>query len=262
MRIIMTEEIKGGAAEIQRIRILDVPVDMVDYDSALARFNELMARPGCDLIVTPNSEIVVNATKDPALKDLIEHAALIIPDGIGLVKAAKILKLPLKERCTGVDFLTRIMGRLSETGESIFLLGSKPANEERPSVADMAAAEIQKAFPELKIAGTNDGYFKADQEAALVEKINASGADFLCVALGSPKQEKFIYEHAAEFTNVKAAIGVGGTLDVWAGTVKRAPEFWQRHGLEWLYRFIKEPVRFKRVLQLPVFMLRVMFQKR
>ncbi len=247
--------------EIERARILDIPVDLVDYESALGMFRVFMERPGCDMIVTPNSEIVVNATKDPALKELIEHASLIIPDGIGLVKAAKIKHLPLHERVTGVDFLTVILGELEKTGKSIFLLGSKPANEERASVADMAGQAMLKRFPKLKIAGTNDGYFKAADEAQLVAKINESGADFLCVALGSPKQEKFIYEHAAEFTSVKAAIGVGGTLDVWAGTVKRAPEFWQNHGLEWLYRFIKEPVRFKRVLQLPVFMLKVMFNK-
>ena len=174
------------------------------------------------------------------------------------MKAAKILKLPLRERCTGVDFLNRILEYLQETGKSVFLLGSKPANEERPSVADMAAEEMKKVYPNLRVAGTNDGYFKAEDEAALVAKINESGADFLCVALGSPKQEKFVYTHRNEFTTVRAAIGVGGTLDVWAGTVKRAPEFWQKHSIEWLYRFIKEPVRFKRVLQLPVFMLKVM----
>ena len=246
---------------IERIRILDVPVDMVDYDKALARYHELMEREGCEMIVTPNSEIVVNATKDPALKELIEHAALIIPDGIGLVKAAKIKKLPLTERVTGVDFLTRILGELEKSGEGIFLLGSKPANEERASVADLAKDAMQKQFPGLQVVGTNDGYFKKEEETALVEKINASGARFLCAALGSPKQEKFIYEHAAEFTTVRAAIGVGGTLDVWAGTVKRAPEFWQKHGLEWLYRFIKEPTRFKRVLQLPLFMIKVIFSK-
>jgi len=172
------------------------------------------------------------------------------------------MKCPLSERVTGVDFLTRILGWLEANDKSVFLLGSKPANEERASVADLAAESMLKKFPNLKIAGTNDGYFKGHEEAALVEKINASGADFLCVALGSPKQEKFIFNHKEEFSNIKAAIGVGGTLDVWAGTVKRAPEFYQKHGLEWLYRFIKEPVRFKRVLQLPVFMIKVIFSRK
>lgn len=248
--------------DIKRIRILDVPVDMVNYEQAMGRFREFMDREGCDLIVTPNSEIVVNAGKDAELKRLIEEASMVIPDGIGLVYASKILKEPLEERVTGVDFLTRVLAWLEENGKSVFLLGSKPANEERASVAELAAENMKKRFPRLKVAGTNDGYFREADEADVVERINASGADFLCAALGSPKQEKFIHKYADSFTTVRAAIGVGGTLDVWAGTVKRAPEFYQKHGLEWLYRFVKEPVRFKRVMQLPVFMLKVISSRK
>lgn len=241
----------------KRIRILDVPVDMVNNEQAMEIFKGLMDRPGCDLIVTPNSEIIMNATKDKELKSLIEEAGLIIPDGIGLVYASKIIGEPLSERVTGVDFLSRILGYLEETGKSVYLLGSKPANEERASVAELAGENMLIKYPGLKIAGTHDGYFKKEEEAALVEEINASGAEFLCVALGAPKQEKFIYEHRNEFTNVKAGIGVGGSLDVWAGTVKRAPKFYQEHGLEWLYRFIQEPSRYKRMAQLPLFMIKV-----
>jgi N-acetylglucosaminyldiphosphoundecaprenol N-acetyl-beta-D-mannosaminyltransferase len=117
-------------------------------------------------------------------------------------------------------------------------------------------------YPNLKIAGTHDGYFKKEEESSIIEEINESGADFLCAALGAPKQEKFIYEHRNELKNVRAGIGVGGSLDVWAGTVKRAPQFYQDHGLEWLYRFIKQPSRYKRMLALPVFMLRVIFSRK
>ncbi len=137
------------------------------------------------------------------------------------------------------------------------MLGSKPANEESPSVADMAAENMLIKYPNLKIAGTHDGYFKKEEEADLVKNINESGADFLCAALGAPKQEKFIYEHRNEFTNIRAGIGVGGSLDVWAGVVKRAPIFYQEHGLEWLYRFVQEPSRYKRMAQLPLFMVKV-----
>jgi len=243
-----------------RIEVLGVTVDLVNSKEAMEKFIEVMDRESCELIVTPNSEIIVNATKDAELKKLIEEASIVIPDGIGLVYASKILKCPLEERVTGVDFLNSILAYLEKTGKSIFLLGSKPATEERASVADMAASEMLKKYPNLKIAGTHHGYFKANDEADIVREINESGADFLCAAMGAPKQEKFIYEHRNEFTNVKAGIGVGGCLDVWAGTVKRAPEFYQKHGLEWFYRFMKEPrTRFKRILQLPVFMLRVIF---
>lgn len=244
----------------KRIRILDVPVDRVNNKQAMDIFKVLMEMPGCDLIVTPNSEIVMNATRDSELKMLIEEAGLIIPDGIGLVYASKIIGQPLTERVTGVDFLSQVLGYLEETGKSVYLLGSKPANEERPSVAELAGQNMLKKYPNLKIAGTRDGYFKKEEEAAIVEEINASGADFLCVALGAPKQEKFIYEHKNEFTNVKAGIGVGGSLDVWAGTVKRAPKFYQDHGLEWLYRFVQEPSRYKRMAQLPLFMIKVILR--
>lgn len=252
--------------ESKRIKILDIPVDLVSAQEALTIFQELMETPECSLIVTPNSEIIVNATKDPELKGLIENAALIIPDGIGIVYASKILGVPLQERVTGIDFLEKIIGHLEKTGQSIFFLGSKPAMEEaegqeaRAAVAELAAAKILEKYPKLKIAGTHHGYFKQPDEAEIVEKINASGADFLCVALGSPKQEKFVDGHRDQL-KVKAAIGVGGSLDVWAGTLKRAPEFYQNHGLEWLYRFIQEPSRYKRMGALPLFMINVMLSK-
>lgn len=242
----------------KRIRILDVPVDMVNNKQAMDIFEGLMELPGCSLIVTPNSEIIMNATKDAELKMLIEEAGLIIPDGIGLVYASKIIKQPLSERVTGVDFLTSILEYLEKTGKSIYLLGSKPANEERASVAQLAAEHMLIQYPNLKVAGTHDGYFKKEDEENLVNEINESGAEFLCVALGAPKQEKFIFEHRDEFKHIRAGIGVGGSLDVWAGTVKRAPQFYQDHGLEWLYRFIKEPTRYKRMAQLPLFMIKVL----
>lgn len=245
----------------KRKKILGIDVDIINKDEALGIFKGLMDRSGFDMIVTPNSEIIENATRDAELAELISEAGLIIPDGIGLVYASKILGYDLAERVTGVDFLTEILAYLEETGKSIYLFGSKPANEETASVADMAAAKMKEKFPELNVAGTHHGYFKPEDEKDIVDEINASGADFLCVALGSPKQEKFMRAHAAEFETVRAGIGVGGSLDVWAGTVKRAPEFYQKHGLEWLYRFVKQPSRWKRMLRLPVFMIKVIVRK-
>ena len=247
--------------EREQLRILDIPVDRVDASKAMAIFEELMERPGCELIVTPNSEILVNATKDSTLKTLIEEAALVIPDGIGLVYASRILGKPLSERVTGIDFLTEILAYLEAKGESIYLLGGKPSNKERDSIANLAAAAMREKFPGLKIAGTRDGYFKKEDEAAVVAEINRSGADFLCVAMGSPRQELFVKDHGAALKTVKTAMGVGGSLDVWAGTAKRAPEFYQKNGLEWLYRFAKEPTRWRRMLQLPVFMVKVLTHK-
>ena len=238
-----------------RVNILGVPVDMVDKEQASAVFAEIFSQPGCSMIVTPNSEIVQNASKDEELRSLIASADLIIPDGIGLVYASKVMGCPLSERVTGIDFLESIIARLAQTGESIFFFGSKPG------VADEAADRMKKKYPGLRVAGTQNGYFQPEEEALIVKQINESGADFLCVALGAPKQERFIAQHRDEFTSVRGAIGVGGSLDVWAGNLKRAPEFYRNHGLEWLYRFIQQPTRFKRMLTLPVFMLRVIFRR-
>ncbi len=242
-------------ADRNRVNILGVPVDMVDKEAAFGIFREIFARPGCSMIVTPNSEIVQNASKDPELKSLIASADLIIPDGIGLVYASKLMGCPLSERVTGIDFLESIIRYLSETGESIFFFGSKPG------VADAAAEKMKEKYPGLNVAGTHHGYFQPEEEEDIVRQINESGADFLCVALGAPKQEKFIAAHRQQLS-ARGAIGVGGSLDVWAGSLKRAPEFYRKHGLEWLYRFIQQPTRFKRMLALPVFMLRVIFSGR
>ena len=244
----------------KRTRILNVPVDMVNAGEALGIFQELMKNGECSLIVTPNSEIIVNAAKDPELKSIIEQADLVIPDGIGLVYASRIMGVPLRERVTGIDFLDAILGYLEETGESIFFLGSKPGDGETRSVAELATEKMQEKYKNLKIAGTHHGYFKEPDEPAIVKAINDSGADFLCVAMGSPKQEKFVSRWKSEL-NVKGAIGVGGSLDVWAGTLKRAPEFYRNHGLEWLYRLIQEPSRYKRMAALPLFMIKVVISR-
>ncbi len=242
-------------AQNNRVKILGVPVDMVDKDQAMSAFCDSFAQEGLTMVVTPNSEIVQNASRDDELKALIESADLIIPDGIGLVYASKIIGCPLKERVTGIDFLESIIGYLDANGKSVYFFGSKPG------VADAAAENIRKKYPGLIIAGTHHGYFKQEEEPRIVEEINASGADFLCVALGAPKQERFISDYR-QTLNVKGAIGVGGSLDVWSGNLKRAPEFYRKHGLEWLYRLIQEPGRYKRMLALPVFMMRVVLSRR
>lgn len=244
----------------EKLDILGISVDKVDMRGAMSIFSRLMETEECSLIVTPNSEILMNATKDDSLKKIITSADLVIPDGIGLVYASKILGQPLKERVTGIDFMEMILIWLQEHNKSIYLFGSKPATEGKDGIAELAAKKKQRQYPNLRIAGTHHGYFKPEDEAPIVEDINASGADFLCVALGSPKQEEFIARHRDEL-KVKAAIGVGGSLDVWAGTLQRAPEFYQNHGLEWLYRFIQEPARYKRMAALPAFMMKVMASK-
>jgi N-acetylglucosaminyldiphosphoundecaprenol N-acetyl-beta-D-mannosaminyltransferase len=235
----------------RRIRILDIPVDRVTRAEAAEIFDALMRTEGCSLIVTPNSEILWNASKDAELKAILSDADLIIPDGIGLVYASRIIGSPLSERVTGIDFLDEALRRLAAAGESIYLLGSAPG------IAEKAAERMRAHRPGLRVAGVRHGYYRPEEEAAIVGEINASGAAFLCAALGSPKQERFIHAHR-EALRVRAAIGVGGSLDVWAGAQKRAPAFFREHGLEWLYRLARQPSRIKRAAALPLFMLRVL----
>lgn len=247
--------------EREKLYIWEIPIDKVDGARAMDIFDELMAKPGCSMVVTPNSEIVMNASQDSELAELLREAELTIPDGIGLVYASKILGQPLNERVTGIDFADAALSKLAKEGKSVYFLGSKPDGGEGVSVAQMAADKKMAEYPGLVVSGARDGYFKPEDEAEIVAQINASEAELLLVALGSPKQEKFIQRHREEFTHVKVAVGIGGSLDVWAGTLKRAPEFYQKHGLEWLYRLIQEPSRYKRMAALPLFMLKVVVTK-
>jgi N-acetylglucosaminyldiphosphoundecaprenol N-acetyl-beta-D-mannosaminyltransferase len=239
----------------EQMRILGIPVDRLDMEGALARFESFLNGEDCRIIVTPNSEIVLNATKDPGLAEIIERADMVIPDGIGLVHASKIIGKPLKERVTGVDFSYAALGLLAERGGSAYFLGAKPG------IAEKAAEKLCGQLPGLVCAGCRDGYFKPEQEEEIAEEIRSSGADFLLVALGSPKQERFMYAHR-ESLGVKAAIGVGGCFDVWSGTLERAPEFYRDHGLEWLFRLKQEPKRIGRTAALPLFLIKVLLHGR
>jgi N-acetylglucosaminyldiphosphoundecaprenol N-acetyl-beta-D-mannosaminyltransferase len=172
-----------------------------------------------------------------------------------VVYASRIIGAPLAERVTGIDFLSRALGWSAENGRSVYLLGGAPG------IAEKAAENMRGAYPGLKVAGTHDGYFAAGEEAGIVDAINESGADFLCVAMGSPKQEAFVAAHRGEL-RARAAVGVGGSLDVWAGALKRAPGFFREHGLEWLYRLMQQPSRIGRMAALPLFLIRVLFGNR
>lgn len=200
-------------------------------------------------VVTPNSEIVYAAQEDTALRDILNRASLVLPDGIGVVYAARILGEKLSGKVAGCDFAEALVYRMSQEGMRLFLLGAKPG------VAEMAAANLTKKYPGLVVSGTRDGYFKTDQEA--IDAVNAAGADVLFVCLGAGKQERFMAGHMDEL-NVTLSCGLGGSLDVFAGTVQRAPAIFIKLGLEWFYRLIKEPYRIGRMMSLPKFMLRVL----
>ncbi len=232
-----------------RIDVLGVSFDNVTPDEAVQRALAMLEENRPHLAVTPNPEMIQRAEKDPEFSKVLADADLVLPDGIGVIYAAKILGRPLKGRVPGVDFASALMGKIAGTDKRLFLLGAKPG------VAEEAAKRLTARYPGLNICGTHDGYFQDD--APVVEAIRASKADVVFVCLGFPRQEKWIAAHGAE-AGAKLYIGLGGSLDVFAGKVDRAPEKMQKLGLEWLYRLYKEPSRIGRMAKLPLILVQAL----
>ncbi len=235
-----------------RVEVLGLGFDNLTMDEAVERGLELMRRRDGGYVVTPNPEIAMACRKDPELRGIIEGAALVLPDGIGVVYGAKILGRPLKCKVAGADFAQGLFDVMAREGRSVFLLGAKPG------VAEEAGRNLMSAHPGLVVSGTADGYFKDD--GPIIERINALQPDLLLVCLGAPKQERWMSKNRDKL-KVGLMAGLGGSLDVYAGAVQRAPESWQRHNVEWLYRLIQEPSRFGRMTQLPVFLVCVVGEK-
>ena len=224
---------------------MGVGFDDLTLEEAVAAGEKLAQGPGFSYVVTPNPEIVDLARADAGYRDLLNGAGLVLPDGIGVVYAAKLLGRPLKGRVPGIDFATGLLDRLAKNGGKLFLLGAKPG------VAEQAAARLKAAHPGLVICGVNDGYFK--DSAPVVEKIKEAAADVVFVCLGAPKQEKWMAQYGPG-TGAHLMAGLGGALDVYAGNVKRAPVLWQKLGMEWAYRLIRQPSRIGRMAKLPLFL--------
>ncbi len=239
-----------------RINVRGVYFDNVTMEEALAKAVGLIGGDGCSAIYTPNSEIVQNCVENPDSYKVINSAELIIPDGIGVVYAAKLLHTPLKEKVPGCELAEKVVEHISKTGEGLYLFGASPKNDERDSIANLAAKKLCEKHPGLVISGTRDGYFKEADVPGIIDDINKSGAKVLFVCLGAPKQEKWIYDNRDKL-DVKLAMGLGGSLDVFSGTVKRAPKFFIEHNLEWLHRLIKMPTRIGRMMKLPKFIVGV-----
>lgn len=225
---------------------MGVAFDDLTMDQAVERALTLAREGGFGYAVTPNPELVMMARKDPDYAQTLAGASLTLADGIGVIYAAKLLGRPLQGRVPGVDFAGALMERMAGEGLGLFLLGAKPG------VAEQAAENLTKRYPGLNVCGVHDGYFQED--GPVVEAVRASGAQVLFVCLGAPKQERWMAQNGPA-TGAHLAVGLGGSLDVFAGTVKRAPERWQKLGLEWLYRLIKEPRRIGRMAKLPLFLL-------
>ena len=233
--------------------MLGVGFDNVTMDEALDRGMELLRSPGVHYVVTPNPEIVELCRENLAARQAVNEADLVLPDGIGVVKGARMLGTPLKEKVPGIEFAAGLMERMAREGMSLYLLGAKPG------VAELAGKRLAERYPGLRIAGTRDGYFQED--APVVQDIRESGADCVFVCLGAPKQELWMAKHG-EAAGARLLCGLGGSLDVFAGVVERAPKFWSDHGLEWFYRLCKDPRRARRMVKLPLFLVHVEREKR
>jgi N-acetylglucosaminyldiphosphoundecaprenol N-acetyl-beta-D-mannosaminyltransferase len=230
------------------IVILGSRVDAVGRDEAVARIAELAGRakePA--LVVTLGVEMVMTARRDPSFRALVNGAALVTCDTIGLLLASRLRGGPLRERVTGVELVAALAERSARAGDiRLYLLGGSGAT------AQAAAAALQHLAPGVQIAGARDGYFTPEESAAVAAAIAASGANVLLAGLGSPKQEQWLARYLPQ-TGCAVGIGIGGSLDVYAGNVVRAPAGIQRAGLEWAYRLAKEPRRWRRQLALPQF---------
>ena len=230
---------------MRRVDVLGTEICDLTLEDAVGLALAAAASRDSARVVTPNSEIVLNAMKDPGLAAALRGAYLSLPDGAGVVAASRITGAPLRRRVAGADFAESLLEALGRRGGSVFLLGG------REGVAELAAEKISKRFPGLAVVGCADGFFPESRAGELIDRINSASPDLLAVCLGSPRQELWMAENAPRL-RVGVMAGLGGTIDVLAGVAARAPESWREHGLEWLYRLIREPRRYKRVLRLPL----------
>ena len=235
-----------------KINILGVAFDALTLGEAEERADALLCSGAGGYIVTANPEIVLRCREDAAYAAAVNGAKLVLADGVGDLCAARILGTPLPGRVAGADLVPRLLARLAERSGSVFLYGA------RPGVAERAGESLQSACPGLRIAGTENGYIS--DETALLEALEREKPDLLLLGLGAPRQELWMAENRQRTPAVM--IGVGGLLDVFAGDIPRAPEAWQRLGLEWLYRLLREPRRFKRVIRLPKILLLALRERR
>ena len=229
------------------VNILGIKVNKITMQDAVKKAETLFdGKP--HMVVTPNPEIILECKKDEELKNIINSADLVLPDGIGVVIASKILGSPVPERVPGFDFVCELL----KTKHSFYFFGGKPGVAEK-------AMENMKAQG-VDVVGCHDGYFSDDTE--IINDIIDKKPDVLVVCLGAPKQEKWISRNL-EKLNVPVSIGAGGSLDVLAGEVERAPEIYQKLCIEWLYRTLKDPKkRLPRIMKLPVFAVDVIINGR
>ena len=239
----------------QKVDILGVGVDSVTMREAVDRIETFIEEGEPRLIATANAEMIMRATKDAELMRILNEAALVVPDGAGTVWAAHHLGYDMPERVAGYDLAQELMALAPEKGQKVYFFGSAPG------IAEKAKAKAESLYRGIQVVGVRNGFFTEADERKIIGEIKAAKPDILLAALGVPKQEKWLYAHLEEL-QVPVAIGVGGTLDVMAGAVKRAPKWMQKAKLEWLFRGLLQPKRAGRLVALPQFVMKVKEYKR
>jgi len=236
------------------LRILGIPIHDVTLDEAVEQAAAWVREGGAHQIATVNPEFVMAARRDPAFRAVLEGADLCLPDGVGITLAARYLGRPLRERVAGVDLAEALAARAAREGWRLFLLGAAPG------VADRVASVLAARYPGLTVAGTHAGSPRREEEEDIVRRVREAGADVLLVAYGAPAQDLWLARNLAR-TGAKVGVGVGGAFDYIAGVVPRAPRWMRRAGLEWLYRLIRQPWRWRRQRVLPLYALLVLISR-
>lgn len=231
-----------------RTRILDISVDNITRRQALTKLKEYCANETHRMVFTPNPEMIMYAQKNPEFKNILNKGDLVVADGIGVVIASKIKPPKLPQRVAGCDLIFDLFKSIKKA--TVYLFGAKPG------VCELAKKYIEEDFKNITVVGYHHGYFNEEEEKLIIEEIINLKPDILLVGLGFPKQEQWIYKNREKLP-VKVSMGVGGSLDVLAKTVKRAPVLMQKIGLEWFYRLMKQPSRLGRMLCLPWFIVKV-----
>jgi N-acetylglucosaminyldiphosphoundecaprenol N-acetyl-beta-D-mannosaminyltransferase len=238
-----------------RVDILGVPVDIVTMDETMARLEKFVASSRSHFVITADAAGVVQAQSDESYRQLYFEADLVTPDSAGILWAAKRFGSPIPGRVSGVDLVERVCSLSADKGYGIFFLGAAPG------VAELAAERMQLKYPGCNILGTRNGYFPPESDDVVAAEIAVLRPDFLFVAMGIPRQEKFILA-TRDVIQAKVSMGVGGTFDVFSGKVKRAPVWMQRLKLEWLWRVLQNPSKLGKVALLPKFVMLVLRAKR
>ncbi len=238
------------------VRILGVDIDNINTDEAGQITKELIenSNKNCKIIVAPNTEFIMMAQKDEEFFNILKQAELATPDSVGVTIAGKLQKKPFKQRIPGQMYFRKVLEVGEKEGWTFYLLGGK--NE----VPELAVENIKKMFPNIKIVGYHEGFFEKDSEEDVIKEINNLSPNVLFVAMGAPKQEKWIYKHRNEL-KVDVAAGQGGTFDYEAGRIRRAPRLIQKLGIEWIWRLILQPSRIIRMMVLPVYLFKIIFTK-